>query len=351
MQPKVTIIVPCYKVEKYIDRCLSTLINQTMRDIEIILVDDASPDNTPQKCDEWEKTDSRIKVIHKEKNEGLGYARNTGMEKATGEYIAFLDSDDYVDTKMYGNLYKIAKNSNNPQAVFCGVNQVNDKGDTYLVHRDYPVLTEINSQAECRKIGIDIVSSRWKSYRAKHFLSVWHGIYNFSFLKDNNIKFCSERNLISEDVIFDIDFMAVAYHIVYVPECYNYYCDNGTSLSKSFRKDRFERNVVMWKELIRRLRCLGYEDKAIYSAHKYIIGCARNSIYSYFKHIDDTKERFQLISNIVNRRDIWNIALTNNVINILPRTILPFYYFLQLNSPFMVYCYGWLKNHGIGKRR
>ena len=98
-RPKVSIIVPIYNVERFLDRCMDSLLNQTLKDIEIIMVDDGSPDNCPQMCDEYAKNDSRVKVIHK-KNAGLGMARNSGLEIATGEYVAFVDSDDYVDCHM-----------------------------------------------------------------------------------------------------------------------------------------------------------------------------------------------------------------------------------------------------------
>lgn len=111
MSPKISIIVPVYNVEKYIHRCIHSLINQTLRDIEIILVDDESPDSCPQICDEYASKDTRIKVIHK-KNEGLGLTRNAGLEAATGEYIAFIDSDDWVDLVMYETLYNTAQRSN-----------------------------------------------------------------------------------------------------------------------------------------------------------------------------------------------------------------------------------------------
>ena len=106
--PKISIIVPIYNVEKYLDRCMQSLLNQTLTDIEIIMVDDGSPDRCPQMCDEYAKKDSRIKVIHKS-NAGLGYARNSGLEIATGEYVAFVDSDDYVYTQIYESLYVSAK--------------------------------------------------------------------------------------------------------------------------------------------------------------------------------------------------------------------------------------------------
>lgn len=123
-QPKVSIIVPIYNVEKYLDRCVQSLIHQTLKNIEIILVDDGSPDNCPAMCDEYAKQDNRIKVVHK-KNAGLGMARNSGIEVATGEFVAFVDSDDYVDTSMFELLYKEALKTQ-ADAVFCAY-QIHDK--------------------------------------------------------------------------------------------------------------------------------------------------------------------------------------------------------------------------------
>ena len=95
-QPElISIIVPVYKVEKYLDKCVESIVEQTYKNLEIILVDDGSPDNCSAMCDEWAQKDSRIKVIHKE-NGGLSSARNAGLDACTGEYIYFLDSDDYI---------------------------------------------------------------------------------------------------------------------------------------------------------------------------------------------------------------------------------------------------------------
>ena len=102
--PKISIVVPVYKVEKYLSKCIDSLINQTYADLEIILVDDGSPDNSGHICDEYAKKDKRIKVIHKE-NGGLSDARNKGIEIARGEYITFIDSDDYVSLKYCEILY------------------------------------------------------------------------------------------------------------------------------------------------------------------------------------------------------------------------------------------------------
>ena len=98
----VSIIIPVYKVEKYLSKCIESIFKQTYFDLELILVDDGSPDNCPMICDEYAKKDSRIRVIHK-KNGGLSDARNAGLEIATGEYIGFVDSDDWIEFNMWPN--------------------------------------------------------------------------------------------------------------------------------------------------------------------------------------------------------------------------------------------------------
>ena len=106
----ISVVIPVYNVEKYLKRCVESVVNQTYKNLEIILVDDGSPDECPQICDKLSKEDERIKVIHKS-NQGLGMARNTGIENATGKYICFFDSDDYVELttieKSYDSIKKI----------------------------------------------------------------------------------------------------------------------------------------------------------------------------------------------------------------------------------------------------
>ena len=109
MDKLISVIVPIYNVEKYLTKCIESIINQTYKNLEIILVDDGSPDKSPIICDEYAKKDNRIKVIHK-KNGGLSDARNYGMSLATGEYISFIDSDDYVTDDYIMTLYSLIEN-------------------------------------------------------------------------------------------------------------------------------------------------------------------------------------------------------------------------------------------------
>lgn len=104
-QPKISVIVPVYKVENFLDRCVESIVGQTYENLEIILVDDGSPDNCPSMCDKWAEKDRRIKVIHKE-NGGVSSARNAALDIVSGDYIGFVDSDDWIDPGMYEFLYE-----------------------------------------------------------------------------------------------------------------------------------------------------------------------------------------------------------------------------------------------------
>lgn len=106
----ISVVIPVYRVERYLEKCLDSVLNQTFKDLEIILVDDGSPDRCPEICDEYAKCDERIKVIHKN-NGGLSSARNAGIEKASGEWISFIDSDDYIANDMLENLFNAASNA------------------------------------------------------------------------------------------------------------------------------------------------------------------------------------------------------------------------------------------------
>lgn len=126
--PEISVIVPVYKAEQYLKRCVKSILEQTYQDFELILVDDGSPDNSPSLCDEWAKNDNRIHVIHKE-NGGASSARNAGLKEATGNWVTFADSDDWLDKTALKTLYDLAKKYNVPM-VIGGMRVVQEYTDT-----------------------------------------------------------------------------------------------------------------------------------------------------------------------------------------------------------------------------
>lgn len=125
-----SVIIPVYNAEEYLDRCITSVMNQSFKNLEIILVDDGSKDNSPEKCDNYEKIDKRIKVIHQQ-NGGVSAARNAGLDLASGDYITFVDSDDYIDTNMYERMLGVAM-ENNCDVVLCDcLKESNQKSFVY----------------------------------------------------------------------------------------------------------------------------------------------------------------------------------------------------------------------------
>ena len=120
--PELSIIVPVYKVEKYLSRCVDSILNQSFSDFELMLIDDGSPDSSGKICDRYSKTDVRVKVIHQE-NKGVSSARNAGLDIASGRYIAFIDADDYIEPKMYEIMMSVIKKKN-VDVVICGAKSI-----------------------------------------------------------------------------------------------------------------------------------------------------------------------------------------------------------------------------------
>lgn len=242
--PKISVIVPVYRVEKYLGRCVNSLLGQTLSDIEIILVDDGSPDGCPALCDEFAKKDGRIKVLHKE-NEGLGLARNSGMSLAVGEYIAFVDSDDYVKSEMYRTLYEAAQRESADIAM-CGLCCIGGimsakENDAQNINC-FDGYTVFDGKEGIDRLMLDISGALPKEDQdSRYGFSSVKNIYRKEVLEKNKIRFLSEKEVMSEDVFFLLDFLDKCECAVGVPGAFYCYCRNGQSLSKSYRSDRFEK--------------------------------------------------------------------------------------------------------------
>ena len=169
-QPLLSVIVPCYNVEKYIDKCIFSIVNQTYTNLEIILINDGSTDNSGMICDAWEERDQRIHVIHKE-NEGVSYARKTAVESATAEYITFVDPDDWIDENMYTNMMN-ALLSTNSDIAQCGVCDAYEDGSIKHRYKEYKdgsfeIVDRINGVLLILE-DKEWISSMWNKIFKKH---------------------------------------------------------------------------------------------------------------------------------------------------------------------------------------
>ena len=171
---KISIIVPVYKVEQYLERCVNSLINQTYKNIEIILVDDGSPDQCPQMCDDYASEDSRIKVIHK-KNGGLSDARNAGLRIATGEYVMYVDSDDYIELDSCEKLIKNAVD--NVDVVVGAYKEIRPTGVSFQQHTN---LNENKIYTAKEYVVHSIEKNEW-------YAPAWLNLYRRAFLIDNDL--------------------------------------------------------------------------------------------------------------------------------------------------------------------
>lgn len=259
LEKLVSIIVPVYNVEKYLDRCVNSLINQTYSNIEIILVDDKTKDSSGAMCDLWAQERDNIQVVHKEKNEGLGYARNTGLEYAKGDYILFVDSDDYIENTLCEKAIKRLEESSSDICYFGHKKDINGKiveSDLSALKNEYEGEAIINdfllntlAQAEC------------ESGAPRIGMSAWRIMYRAEVIRNNNLKFYSERDYLNEDMFFRIHVVQCIKKVAVIHENLYYYCYNGASLTTSYRKDRFEASKRMYEKLVEETNV--FDNKAI----------------------------------------------------------------------------------------
>lgn len=213
MDKLLSIIVPVYKVEKYLPRCLDSILAQTYKNLEVLLIDDGSPDNSGAICDEYASRDNRIRVFHKENN-GVSSARNLGLKEAKGEYIGFVDSDDFIASEMYAVLVANLE-EHDADISICGFVQEDTSG---VFHRyfkeDITINLSTDEQIEC------LLENRY--YRC----SIWDRIFKKEVL--NNVSFHKDIK-IYEDMLFDYEAIKNSQKAVYTSTPYYYYCENDSN--------------------------------------------------------------------------------------------------------------------------
>lgn len=255
----VTVVLPVYNVEKYLDRCVFSIVNQSYSNLEIILVDDGSPDNCPQMCEDWARKDSRIKVVHK-KNAGLGMARNTGIENANGEYICFFDSDDYIALNTVEKIM-ISAEKTSAEIISFGHYNVDKYGQITEMFRPETEKDYYEGEEVCNILLPDLIAPCQKTGRQTNlWMSAWSNVYSCSLIQRTGWRFVSEREYISEDVYSLLCLMKYVNSFAVIPEAFYYYCENGASLTHQYRRDRYDRIKAFYDACIEKCDEMEYKQ-------------------------------------------------------------------------------------------
>lgn len=261
---KISIIVPVYKVEQYLERCVNSLINQTYKNIEIILVDDGSPDQCPKMCDDYASEDSRIKVIHK-KNGGLSDARNAGLRIATGEYVMYVDSDDYVEKN---SCEKLIENAiGNIDVIVGACREISPTGITFQQHTN---LEENRTYTAKEYVLLSIKKNEW-------YAPACLNLYRRAFLIDNNLYY--KVGYYFEDIEM-LPRLFLANPTVRYVNCpfYNYVIREDSIMTSPVTQEKINMTIDIyseWLQLISSVSDVEYRNKLYGVLAKYYVANAR----------------------------------------------------------------------------
>lgn len=290
MNPKISVIIPVYKVENYIRKSVDSVIEQTYSNIEIILVDDGSPDNCPKICDEYSQKYDNIIVVHKS-NGGLSDARNHGMNCATGEYVLFLDSDDFLEKTAIENMVDMAV-KNNYDAVL---------PDRYykVYENDGQKYQNLHFDEKCYyenplDFAIEVIIGKGRNWRATAIL------YRFSVIKQNSIQF--PVGYVSEDFLFNLKFMKQAEKLGFYKFPTLYCLKRTGSISNTFHDEYF--NTILFID--EHSQAFADEIKDISDIQEKVDSLYCRNIFVYFISIYKSclklQEKSEMLNSILNHK-------------------------------------------------
>ena len=292
----ISVIIPAYNSEKYLERCLDSVLNQTYKDLQIIVVDDGSTDNSGQILDDYAMKDSRVEVIHIE-NGGVSNARNTGIERAKGEYIAFVDSDDAIKENMYEELLQVIENTNV------------DIVSSDLLMDDKLVKHNIEADRIYQKEDIEKeILHLFTKNNSIALMAFYNKLIRAKVLKDNNVRFYVGFSY-QEDLMFMINVLANAESLYYLPKAYYQYFPMPTGLYSSYRQNSGEKFIESRRKIIELIE--KYQIQNIDWAHfhnTYLYNICY-FVYRTSQRIKDKKLRKELIYNALSSKELYDTCV------------------------------------------
>lgn len=286
--PAISIIVPVYGVEKYLDRCVQSLLAQDFADYEVILVDDGSPDRCPQMCDEWAKKSDKIKVVHKE-NGGLTSARLAGYEVSKGEFVSFIDSDDFIEPDMMSSLYNACV-SEQADLVLCGWftdNDANQSQPHFL-----PVSETLNGKDAVMKGYFLPLCGNIPNSLMNLPGFMWLRLFRRSHIQEH--MFVSEREYITEDILFNMMYAMEIESVAFVNKPLYHYCYNGASLTNKFREEVFPKMLAKYHYCYMLCEEVGMTAEATLRLRYNLLSATAFSVLNACKMPDFNKARTEL---------------------------------------------------------
>lgn len=285
---KVSIIIPVYKVEKFLPRCIESVLRQSYSNLEILLINDGSPDRSAEICDQYAEIDSRIRVIHK-RNEGVSATRNRGIKEASGDYIFFLDSDDFLSNNAISILIEVAKRTD-ADIVISNYARIDEKN---MISKNNP----FPASKEIPDFQHDI-QERLNFY-FYYGVEVWNRLYKTKVVKENQV-FFDKGVYYAEDCLFNMKLFANKPKIAIVNEYTYYYYYNINSVANSYKKYLFENFTLLLEKYIEYLeerdKIEEFQDlislRAFSSIDSVCQNCYRHS-KSKFKDINREIKRFK----------------------------------------------------------
>lgn len=251
MDSLISIIVPVYNTENYLEKCLYSLVNQTYKNIEIIIIDDGSPDNSMNIIQKFVLADNRVKVIS-QKNQGLSGARNTGMNNANGDYIMFIDSDDWIEIDTCEKAINASEKYNADVVFWPYIKEFSDlQKDNYLFDKTEIIWSEKNiNQLSRRMVGL-VGDELANPQSIDNLVTAWGKLYKKSVIGD--VRFTDTKIIGTEDALFNIEVFLGINSAVYIPDLLSHYRkDNESSLTHNYKK----KLVSRWREMYSRIKFL-----------------------------------------------------------------------------------------------
>lgn len=234
----ISFIIPAYNCEKYIVECVGNLMNQGLNSYEIIIINDGSTDKTGEICDDLACENQNVRVIHK-KNEGQGIARNIGIERASGKYIAFIDADDIPNKKSYGKAIEIAERIS-CDWIIC---------DWFEFSNHDEINEQYKNIDDCKELDAEYVLKNMALGKARIQSAVWNKLFRADIIKENKIYFKSERTVISEDFLFNCEYSGYSKKTIWVSEVLYNYRKNEDSFCHKYQNNYIQRLIAL-KDII-----------------------------------------------------------------------------------------------------